>query len=71
MEEARQEVARLADQEDRDARDAVLRSGTTQAVVLQPDQRQAWIDATRPIVTEFQAEIGEDLVRAVERAATG
>jgi C4-dicarboxylate-binding protein DctP len=71
MEEARQEVARLADQEDRDGREAILRSGASQAIVLQPDERQAWIDATRPIVTEFQAEIGEDLVRAVEHTAAG
>ncbi|WP_191061978.1 TRAP transporter substrate-binding protein DctP [Geminicoccus harenae] len=71
MDDARQEVARLADQDNRDARDAILRSGATQAVALQPDERQAWIDATRPVVTEFQAEIGEDLVRAVERAAAG
>jgi len=71
MEEARQEVARLADQEDRDAREAILRSGATQAVALRPEERQAWIDATRPVIAEFQGEIGEDLVRAVERAAAG
>ncbi|MCP4380777.1 MAG: DctP family TRAP transporter solute-binding subunit [Hyphomicrobiales bacterium] len=50
-----------------DAKQAIIAAGgTTRA--LTPAQREAWIDAMRPVWKQFEADIGTDLIDAAQAA---
>ncbi|WP_212526059.1 TRAP transporter substrate-binding protein [Actibacterium sp. MT2.3-13A] len=50
---------------DADARQAILDAGTT-IRELTPEQRQAWVDAMKPVWAKFEADVGADNIAAAQ-----
>ncbi|WP_205624918.1 DctP family TRAP transporter solute-binding subunit [Geminicoccus roseus] len=71
MEDVRVEVAGLADRMNQEARAAIRQGGQTGLVTLTPAERRAWSDRLRPVWTEFEEEIGRDLIQEALRANDG
>lgn len=58
----------LAAEMDQSARDRIIAAGAT-VRVLSPAERQAWVDAMKPVWDEFRDEIGANLIEAASSAA--
>ncbi|MCL5777070.1 TRAP transporter substrate-binding protein [Limibaculum sp. FT325] len=52
---------------DEDAKAAILAAGGV-IRTLTPEQRQAWVDAMKPVWAKFEGEIGADLIAAAQAA---
>ena len=48
----------------------IIEAGTT-VRTLSKDQRQAWVDALKPVWAKFEKDIGADLIEAAQAANTG
>jgi C4-dicarboxylate-binding protein DctP len=46
-------------------RQKILDAGST-IRVLTPEQRKAWVDAMKPVWTQFRDDIGQDLIEAAQ-----
>ncbi len=51
-------------------RQRVIDSGK-EVRTLTPSQREAWVDALKPVWNEFEKDVGTDLIRAAQRANRG
>ena len=65
LEEVTVERNAAVNQVDKDARQAILDAGGT-IRELTPEQRQAWVDAMKPVWDKFQEEVGQDMIDAAQ-----
>jgi C4-dicarboxylate-binding protein DctP len=65
LEEVTVERNAAVNQVDKDARQAILDAGGT-IRELTPEQRQAWVDAMKPVWEKFQDEVGLDMIDAAQ-----
>jgi C4-dicarboxylate-binding protein DctP len=42
----------------------IAASGYSQMIRLTPEQREAWVNAMKPVWTKFEASIGKDVIDA-------
>ncbi|HLV17282.1 MAG TPA: TRAP transporter substrate-binding protein [Pseudomonas sp.] len=68
LNDATKEVNRQADQLNREAREAIVKAGTSQILELTPEERNQWREAMKPVWKKFEAEIGKDLIEAAVAA---
>ena len=53
-----------AEEENRQGRERIISSGLTTVQTLTPQQRQAWVEAMRPVWKQFAPQIGQELIDA-------
>ena len=70
LEEVTVERNAAVSQVDADARQAVLDAGST-IIELTPDQRQAWVDAMKPVWSQFIDDVGQENVDAAQAINAG
>ncbi|MBZ9558323.1 MULTISPECIES: TRAP transporter substrate-binding protein [Modicisalibacter] len=58
----------IAAQENQDAKQAIIDSGKSEIIELTPEQRQQWVDAMKPVWSQFSDEIGQDVIDAAQAA---
>ncbi len=58
------EVNRQADDLNREARESIVKAGTSQIIELTAQERNEWREAMKPVWKKFEAEIGKDLIDA-------
>ncbi len=59
-------VNNAAAEQNRADRERILATGKTQVVALSPEERQAWREAMAPVWKRFEANIGEDIIKAAQ-----
>lgn len=59
---------KLALEKANEDRQLILDSKRVELVTLTPEQRQAWVNAMRPVWSQFEDKIGKDLIEAAESA---
>lgn len=59
-------VNKQAEADNERDRQRIIESGHSKLISLTPEQRQAWREAMRPVWQQFEAVIGEDVIRAAE-----
>jgi C4-dicarboxylate-binding protein DctP len=62
------EVNKIADDLNRQDKERIIQAGTSEIIQLTPEQRQAWVEAMRPVWKQFEEDIGADLIQAAEGA---
>ena len=68
VEEVTVEVNKQADDLNQKAKADILAAGTTEILVLTPEERAKWREAMKPVWKKFEGEIGADLIKAAEAA---
>src|SRR5690606_27029438 len=64
IEEVTQEVNRQAEGLNRQAREAIIAAGTSQLIVLTPEERNQWRQALQPVWKQYEPQIGKALIEA-------
>lgn len=62
------EVNKQADELNQEAKRQILAAGTTEILVLSPEQRAKWRQAMQPVWKKFEAQIGADLIKTAQAA---
>jgi C4-dicarboxylate-binding protein DctP len=62
------EVNKIADDLNRQDKERIIQARTSEIIQLTPEQRQAWVEAMRPVWKQFEEDIGADLIQAAEGA---
>jgi C4-dicarboxylate-binding protein DctP len=62
------EVNKIADDLNRQDKERIIQASTSEIIQLTPEQRQAWVEAMRPVWKQFEEDIGADLIQAAEGA---
>jgi len=62
------EVNKQADDLNKHAKQQILDAGTTEILVLTPEERSKWREAMKPVWKKFESEIGADLIQAADAA---
>ena len=60
------EVNKQADDLNKQAKQQILDAGTTEILVLTPEDRSKWREAMQPVWKKFEGEIGADLIKAAD-----
>lgn len=68
IDEVTVEVNKQADDLNQKAKQDILAAGTTEILVLTPEERAKWREAMRPVWSKFENDIGADLIKAAEEA---
>ena len=64
LNDATVEVNRQADTLNREAREAIVKAGTSQIIELTAEERNQWREAMKPVWKKFEGEIGKELIDA-------
>lgn len=64
MKDVTVEVNRQADDLNRQARESIVKAGTSQIIELTAQERNEWREAMKPVWKKFEAEIGKELIEA-------
>ncbi len=68
MEEATQYTNQIAEKENQDSLEAMKNSGRTEFYTPTNKERQAWVDALKPVHKEMEGRIGKDLLERISNA---
>ena len=68
IDEVTVEVNKQADDLNQKAKQDILAAGTTEILVLTPEERAKWREAMKPVWSKFENDIGADLIKAAEEA---
>ncbi|MEB0204318.1 TRAP transporter substrate-binding protein [Pseudomonas sp. CCC3.1] len=68
MAEVTVEVNKQAEALNKNSRQTIVDSGTSEIITLTPEQREQWREAMRPVWKKFENDIGVDLIKAGEQA---
>ncbi len=63
--EATEYANAIAEKENNDALEAMKKSGKTEFHELSAEERQAWIDALKPVHKEMQSRVGKELLQSI------
>lgn len=66
IDEVTYEVNRAAEEANQSDRARILKAGTSEVIELNPEQREAWREAMRPVWQQFESVIGEDIIKAAQ-----
>jgi len=66
IDEVTYEVNRAAEAANQADRERIRQSGTSEIITLTADEREAWREKMRPVWQQFEAAIGEDIVKAAQ-----
>ncbi|MEC9481935.1 MAG: TRAP transporter substrate-binding protein [Halomonas sp.] len=61
----------ISAKENQEAKQAIVDSGQSEIIELTPEQRQQWVDAMKPVWSQFADEIGQDVIDAAQAANKG
>ena len=59
-------VNRAAEDANQADRERIRQAGTSEIIVLTPQEREAWREVMRPVWQEFESVIGEDIIKAAQ-----
>ncbi len=68
LDEVTVEVNKQADDLNEEAKQAILKAGTTEIITLTAEQRAKWREAMQPVWKKFEGEIGADVIEAAQAA---
>ena len=68
MAEVTVEVNKQAEALNAASRQRIVDAGTSEIIILTPEQREMWREAMRPVWKKFEGDIGVDLIKAAEQA---
>ncbi len=68
LDEATDYANAIAEKENKDALEAMKKSGKTEFHTLTARERQAWIDALKPVHKEMESRIGKELLQSIYQA---
>lgn len=66
VEEVTVEVNKQANELNENDKKRIAEAGTTEIIMLTPEQREEWREAMKPVWQKFEGEIGTDLIKAAE-----
>ena len=67
LDEATEYANAIAEKENQDALEAIKKSGKTEFRALSAKERQAWIDALKPVHKEMESRVGKELLQSIYR----
>lgn len=59
----------IAQKENDDALEAMIKAGKTEFHTLTDAERKAWVDASKPVYAEVESRVGKDVLEAIEKAS--
>ncbi len=65
LDEATEYANAIAEKENKDALEAMKKSGKTEFHTLTARERQAWIDALKPVHKEMESRVGKELLQSI------
>ena len=68
MAEVTVEVNKQAEALNAASRQRIVDAGTSEIIILTPEQREMWRESMRPVWKKFEGDIGVDLIKAAEQA---
>ena len=68
MAEVTVEVNKQAEALNAASRQRIVDAGTSEIIILTPEQREMWRESMRPVWKKFEGDIGVDLIQAAEQA---
>ena len=68
LDEATEYANAIAEKENKDALEAMKKSGKTEFHRLTAGERQAWIDALKPVHKEMESRVGKELLQSIYQA---
>ena len=68
MAEVTVEVNKQAEVLNAASRQRIVDAGTSEIIILTPEQREMWRESMRPVWKKFEGDIGVDLIQAAEQA---
>ncbi len=67
LDEATEYANAIAEKENQDALEAIKKSGKTEVRALSAKDRQAWVDALKPVHKEMESRVGKELLQSIYR----